>query len=1629
MAGIWLPNVSQGQTYTITGETHVCLGQTYNYGTSPALDPNYNYTWTVTPTGAGTVMLGTIAGATIQWTTVGTATINLSGVNPTNSSTINATKIVDVNNIPAPFITSNVKLACQPLNDSFDRDKPLDPEFDSTHCQWVCSNSTVIYTANGAGGNYTWNAIGAISSSVLSPNTFAVTWGAPGNGSVTLTETNSANCSSSSSICVKIIEGPTADFYAMPNFHDDITICKHGTVVLIDQSTSDLLSPIVYWHWDFGDGTISNQSPGALNNPITHQYDMEGDYELVLTVTNACGCTSQYTMMVHVTPENALKIACPRVVCPDESAVYTVDKPCKDDSWSVIGGTILGSDAYKANIIWDQVDPNTGFGYVMYQSCDPCPMINVVSVPVVIPNANIQGPPAVCAGQQYIYRLPKWPTTTFQWSITGNGTIQATDQPNEIAVTAGSSGTFTLSVFYCNTLLKCNGNAEITVTIKPQATIQGPSPVCMNQPYTYSLSSSLSGTWTLTNPNNTIVGGGTGNIYTTNFTMPGVYRLSVVGADFCPPEEFLIKVNAIPSKPTALIGPDSACVGIPTLYSAGMPIAGTSFQWYTSAGTVNAFSGDQSYITFSGNPNFTVSVVRVTTDGAGCISDPLSKTVLSAIPPLVFSGPPSPVCHSTEYNYALNFTNADAYEWSIHPSTLGSVTANGTTSSPKVLWNLPTNPNSIQTGWLVVKVHKCGQIKMDSIEVQVRGIPTLTITTNDVDNIICDNETIVFTATPSFAIGSASETIWTSGGGASTTTPSSFQSTYTPPSLNVNGTTPINFTGTITVANPNGCPGSISANTPVIKVKPAPKAFVSPQGTILECGVFSLDLTGTETTGMSGTSFAWHGTQSSPPTTPVWTNVHTYGSYYVTVSNTNGCFNNSNIVNIEEYCSSIACGPGNLPTISLNGSNTVCGHVSLSGSYSGSGPWYQSEWAYPSSSQNVTITNSGSTPSTLNADFNVAGIYTFGYNVRYTNTAGDTCIAPSSKTITVPYISGLNYGINCSGTLYQVTLFDNSSVVPQYVNTLVHSYSYRITGSGPFTPIASGSMLSTSVSLAPGNYEIREIIQEGSQPACTSIVAISLPALPVAAFSISSSFSPACVNDVVITFNDLSTPSNSLANPISYMWNFDDALFNAFPGSVSKVYSAPNNPYSIMLTTINQYGCSSNATHPVYIVPNQIKVDNNPPMITALPTNPCQGETVTLQFVPNALQSPNYYTWFEQGNQLTGPIIGSTYDVFNSGGYWTLGTDIYGCRVISQTKSVDFNQVPLVSINGNGNQCVNSQFTLSTQSYPGMNYLWSNGATGTSITLNLSSPGTYTYTVKITDPTTGCSHTSPVFTVTISPLPTPPVLSYSVLNCDPYEVQLNASAGAGNYIWNNGMNGPVIQTNNGGAYQVIYTNSSGCSSQNSFYVPKDPAQYLWIFPTGCFCQRLSMRPAGDSSNAGLSSIIKCTDYPPYITGPIIWFPQWRWLKNGIPVAGGSGIVADYTLPAGPGVYNLFLNDGNCQVTSGDMYYTTDTCKSIGQKPTSIDDQLDEGDASSMKLVPNPAKEQTTVLYRFEMGNAKALWTIEVFDALGRKLAIYKVKESQGQLSLPLSGYTSGMYQVIMKENGKMIRHSKLSVTH
>ncbi|MGC8866449.1 MAG: PKD domain-containing protein [Bacteroidales bacterium] len=114
------------------------------------------------------------------------------------------------------------------------------------------------------------------------------TYASAGYYNVIMVMKSTSGCEQTVSKIVSVIALPQPSFSWTSGCPGDLTY-------FTDQSIS-IMSPIVSWNWDFGDGSVS-----GLQHP-THTYLTPGTYTVALTVTNANGCSATVQQQVTIDP-------------------------------------------------------------------------------------------------------------------------------------------------------------------------------------------------------------------------------------------------------------------------------------------------------------------------------------------------------------------------------------------------------------------------------------------------------------------------------------------------------------------------------------------------------------------------------------------------------------------------------------------------------------------------------------------------------------------------------------------------------------------------------------------------------------------------------------------------------------------------------------------------------------------------------------------------------------------------------------------------------------------------------------------------------------------------------------------------------------------------------------------------------------------------------------------------------------------------------------------------------------------------------------------------------------------------------------------------------------------------------
>ncbi|HEX4887515.1 MAG TPA: choice-of-anchor V domain-containing protein [Luteibaculaceae bacterium] len=198
------------------------------------------------------------------------------------------------------------------------------------------------------------------------------------------------------------------------------------------------------------------------------------------------------------------------------------------------------------------------------------------------------------------------------------------------------------------------------------------------------------------------------------------------------------------------------------------------------------------------------------------------------------------------------------------------------------------------------------------------------------------------------------------------------------------------------------------------------------------------------------------------------------------------------------------------------------------------------------------------------------------------------------------------------------------------------------------------------------------------------------------------------------------------------------------------------------------------------------------------PTSFCEGSSV--QLTSSAAQT---YQW---SNGATTPSI----TVSTPGSYTVIAGYSNGCFRTSAATAVTVLSKPIPRLTPSGNQTICGGDSLLIQSGAFASYLWSNGATTSSI--RAKTAGNYTLRATAAN---GCSGDSPdtVF-LSVTPTTTPTIQRIGSGNPCPGETVTLRSSPAQAYLWSNGATTQEIAVTNSGSFTVT-TSNNGCSATSA----------------------------------------------------------------------------------------------------------------------------------------------------------------------------------------------------------------------
>ena len=743
------------------------------------------------------------------------------------------------------------------------------------------------------------------------------------------------------------------------------------------------------------------------------------------------------------------------------------------------------------------------------------------------------------------------------------------------------------------------------------------------------------------------------------------------------------------------------------------------------------------------------------------------------------------IAHLNNAENGFGYSNWQLNQWShvgyiIHNGQFLSY-INGNLISSVPVGNFPQNPNQVFP--LIFGADYPGAVEYTNGKLDDIGIWNRALTTSEVQQLYSQGQ-----ATYSWSPGGA-----------------------TTPSITVSPSTNTTYTCTVTL---NGASTTVSQ---LVTVNALPTVNAGNNQTV--CAGTAVTLSGS-----GANTYVWNnGVQNGVSFVPTSTQTYT-----LTGTAANGCANTASVI--------VTVNP--LPTVSAGSNQSVCtgSSVTLSGSGANTYVWnngVQNGVSFvPTSTQTYTVTgtstagcsNTSSVVVTVNplptASISYTGslVLCQGGSVALTASPGSSFLwstGATTQTIqasqTGMYSVQVSNSSGCSATSTPVFVTVNPLPAPTITAsgplTICQGTSLTLTSTNAQSFVWSNAATTQTITISnTGSYTVTVVDDKGCSGTSAPIQVTVIPNPVVSITNLGST--------------NLCTGQNTILSATAgytYLWSNGATTQNISVNSTG-IYT---------VQASNSTGCATTSTglsiifYPV-------------PVATITPSGPtsfCQGGSVMLTSSPG-----NAYLW-SNGATTQNAFITSTSTLT------VTVTGQGGCTATSAPITVNANALPsaVISASGSTTFCAGGNVSLSVPS--GNSYLWSTGASSSSIVV--TNAGTYQVTVTNGF---GCQVTSAAATINVNPIPTVNAgLDQSV--CIGAQVTLIGS-GANSMIWNNGVtNGVAFIPSSTQIYTVTGTNSFGCSATDNVLVTVNPLPIVSAGPNQSICTGSSVTLFGSGASS------------------------------------------------------------------------------------------------------------------------------------------------------------------------------------
>jgi len=632
-------------TMPVSGETIVCPGTCSDYEVDCI--PGTNYTWSIAPAGAGTIVQNGCK-LTVCWSPTFTGTVTVT-VNYQNALTgcqetgCNGTGNLTVNVRPAFGITGPTKLCPNttgaPFNAMNTTTNTVEPG-----ASWIVTTpipTVITFASTGLLNSYTWSAGFGVYKikAIAPPNTY---------------------CNDTAYTTVEVVEIKTPGIITGQD-----TVCPGSTHTY---TVAPNMTGVNYI-WTCIGGTPAGPTT-TPNNNISITWGPTPPYIITVQqqlINNPFCLSTQVSYTVYQYPPITVypTITGTNPVCKGSTGTYSFSPGLPFNasySWSVTpttaGKVITGGN--PATIEWLNPGPATVNLKISY--CSDTTLSFPVTVNPLPAPPVITAPDTGCVGNNISFSTPPG-TVSWNFGDPASGVLNTSNLASAVHV-YNSPGIYTVTLTVTN-VFGCTESSISKITIQDKPVVPviisgSPASVCVGtiagysftQPlfsgalYNWSLSPGSFGILTQTGPNSATV----------IWNAPGTDTVKVHVVSMCLDTFVTYVVTVIPNPNPVITGPFTACVNQPLTFTNNGPFA--SEIWNFGAGPTVS-------------PNFTYTVagtytVTLTVSNGGCTATTSAQITVHPLPVAFITTPDADGC-TFPFTVTIHAVNSGGYSFAWTP--------------------------------------------------------------------------------------------------------------------------------------------------------------------------------------------------------------------------------------------------------------------------------------------------------------------------------------------------------------------------------------------------------------------------------------------------------------------------------------------------------------------------------------------------------------------------------------------------------------------------------------------------------------------------------------------------------------------------------------------------------------------------------------------------------------------------------------------------------------------------------------------------------------------------------------------------------------------------------------------------